>query len=61
MFVLEILSSIPIIKSSNGQFSFAKYIGTINFYPNFFITKILYILDFSVNLISVSKLCQNSK
>lgn len=39
----------------------ARHVGTIKFSPDFIITSVLYIPGFSVNLVSVSKLCQQSK
>jgi hypothetical protein len=46
------------IKLPNGNFAIAKYSGTVSFSPQFTITNVLYVPDFSINLIAVSKLCQ---
>lgn len=45
------------IRLPNGNFSVAKQIGTICFSLSFFLTNVLYVPNFSLNLISVAKLC----
>lgn len=42
----------------NGQFALAKFLGNVVFSTDFSISYVLYILEFSINLISVPKLCQ---
>jgi len=44
------------IRFPNGHVSIAKYAGTIVFSPGFLITNVLYVPNFSFNLILVSKL-----
>jgi len=44
------------IRLPNGQFSIAKHVGTVRFSPDFSIIDVLYVPNFSLNLISVSKL-----
>ena len=44
------------IRLPNGQFSVAKHAGTVTFSLGFFITNVLYVPNFSLNLISMSKL-----
>jgi hypothetical protein len=48
------------IKLPNGNFAIAKYSGTVSFSPQFTITNVLYVPEFSVNLLAVSKLCQST-
>jgi hypothetical protein len=47
------------IKLPNGNFAIAKYSGTVSFSPDFTITNVLYVPQFSINLIAVSKLCHS--
>ena len=49
------------IRLPNGQFSVAKHAGTVTFSPGFFITNVLYVPNFSLNLILVSKLVSTLK
>ena len=42
----------------NGAIVIAKQAGTVNFSPQFFLQNVLYTPDFSLNLMSVSKMCQ---
>ncbi|XP_045800552.1 uncharacterized protein LOC123894567 [Trifolium pratense] len=43
----------------NGNFAIAKLFGTVQFSPQFVITNVLFVPNFSINLIAVSKLCQS--
>ncbi|CAJ2678503.1 unnamed protein product [Trifolium pratense] len=43
----------------NGNFAIAKLSGTVQFSPQFVITNVLFVPNFSINLIAVSKLCQS--
>jgi hypothetical protein len=43
----------------NGNFAIAKYSGTVSFTSDFTITNVLYVPQFSINLIAVSKLCHS--
>lgn len=47
------------IRLPNGNFAVAKQLGTIYFTSQFFIQNILFVPQLSLNLISVSKLCQD--
>ncbi|KAK2361432.1 putative mitochondrial protein [Trifolium repens] len=47
------------IKLPNGNFAVAKYSGTVSFSPQFNIINVLYVPEFSVNLLAVSKLCHS--
>jgi hypothetical protein len=47
------------IKLPNGNFAIAKYSGIVRFSPNFIVTNVLYVPEFSINLIYVSKVCQS--
>ena len=49
------------VKLPNGQFALAKFIGVVKFSDFFHIPDVLYIPEFSVNLISVPKLCQTNQ
>lgn len=49
------------VKLPDGHFAFAKHIETVLLSSYISIKDLLYLSDFSINLISVSKLCQNSK
>ncbi|KAI5413228.1 hypothetical protein KIW84_057729 [Lathyrus oleraceus] len=44
----------------NGSVVLAKHAGTIQFSPHLQINNVLYTPDFSLNLVSVSKLCQST-
>lgn len=44
----------------NGSVVIAKHAGTIQFSPHLQINNVLYTPDFSLNLVSVSKLCQST-
>jgi hypothetical protein len=44
-------------KLFNRQFAIAKYFGTVRFSSKFTLDSVLYVPDFSINLIVVSKLC----
>ncbi|KAI5427668.1 hypothetical protein KIW84_032905 [Lathyrus oleraceus] len=44
----------------NGSVFLAKHAGTIQFSPHLQINNVLYTPDFSLNLVSVSKLCQST-
>lgn len=46
---------------SNGQIALAKHVGSVKFSSRFIIENVLFIPDFFVNLITISKLCKNSK
>ncbi|XP_058734143.1 uncharacterized protein LOC131605858 [Vicia villosa] len=48
-----------LVKLPNGQHTVTKFMGTVTFSPGFTILNVLYVPDFSVNLISVSELCHN--
>jgi hypothetical protein len=49
------------IKLPNGDHVLACFSGSIQFSPNFIITEVLCVPNFSINLLSVSKLVQVSK
>jgi hypothetical protein len=46
------------IKLPNGNNAIAQYSGTVKFSSDFVISNVLYVPQFSINLIAVSKLCQ---
>ncbi|MCH83064.1 retrovirus-related pol polyprotein from transposon TNT 1-94 [Trifolium medium] len=45
------------VRLPNGHASIAKYAGTVQFYPGFLVSQVLYVPDFHLNLLSVPKLC----
>lgn len=45
------------VRLPNDNFSIANFSGTMSFSPGFDVHNVLYISDFSFNLLSVSKLC----
>lgn len=45
------------VKLPNGHFSLAKYAGTVTFSPGFCVSEVFHVPDFSLNLLSVTKLC----
>ncbi|KAK2371611.1 hypothetical protein QL285_084537 [Trifolium repens] len=47
------------IKLPNGNFAIAKYSGIVSFSPNFIVSNVLYVPEFSINLISISKMCHS--
>jgi hypothetical protein len=47
------------IKLPNGNFAIAKYSGVVRFSPHFIVTNVLYVPEFSINLISISKVCHS--
>lgn len=52
---------IPItVRLPNGQCLVANHSGTIYFSPDFIVHNVLLIPEFSLNLLSVSKLCESS-
>lgn len=59
----QIYKTIPPIsvRLPNGQIALAKHVGSIMFSSNFVINNVLYIADISINLISVSQSCKQSK
>jgi hypothetical protein len=49
------------VKLPNGSHVFAKHSGIVKFSNSFLLTDVLCVPNFSVNLVSVSQLCKNSK
>jgi len=49
------------VKLPNGELVVTDIAGTINLTPQLVLHKVLYLNDFSFNLIFVSKLCSTSK
>jgi hypothetical protein len=49
------------IKLPNGNFVLAKHTGIVQFSPGFIVTDVLFIPNFSINLLSVSQLCNSTK
>ena len=52
---------VPIsVRLPNGQCLVASYSGTIHFFPDFIVHNVLLLPEFSLNLLSVSRLCESS-
>jgi hypothetical protein len=49
------------IKLPNGNFVLAKHTGIVQFSPSFTVTDVLFVPNFSINLLSVSQLCNSTK
>jgi hypothetical protein len=49
------------VKLPNGNHVYAKYSGIVHFSPSFILTDVLCVPNFSLNLMSVSQLCTNTK